>query len=197
MLTDILLILVLIVISGAFALSEIAIVSSRRIRLVRMVDTGSAGAAQALLLASEPTRVLSSVQVGITSIGILSGALGEATVAGHVRQGLEQIPAISSYAEPLALAVVVVSITYVSLILGELVPKRLALTDPEGIAAIIARPMQILARVGRPIIYVLSVSTDTVLRVLGVRHVTRTAVTIEEIKVLIEQSTAEGSAGAE
>ena len=135
MLTDILLILVLIVISGAFALSEIAIVSSRRIRLVRMVDTGSAGAAQALLLASEPTRVLSSVQVGITSIGNMSGALGEATVAGHVPQGLEQMPAIPSYAEPLALAVVVVSITCTCLlILGELVPKRLALTDPEGIA---------------------------------------------------------------
>ena len=186
MLTDILLILVLIVINGAFALSEIAIVSSRRIRLVGMVDTGSAGAAQALSLASEPTRFLSSVQVGITSIGILSGALGEATIAGRVRQGFEQIPAISSYAEPLALAVVVVSITYVSLILGELVPKRLALTDPEGIAAIIARPMNILARVGRPIVYVLSVSTDTVLRILRVQHVKRRAVTVEEIKVLIE-----------
>jgi putative hemolysin len=192
MLTEILIILVLIVINGAFALSEIAIVSSRRIRLVRMVDRGSSGAAQALSLASEPTRFLSSVQVGITSIGILSGALGEATLAGHLRQGFEQIPAVSLYAEPLALAVVVVSITYVSLILGELVPKRLALTDPEGIAAIIARPMKILARVGRPIVYVLSVSTDTVLRILGVRHVKRTAVTVEEIKVLIEQSTAEG-----
>ena len=113
MLTDILLILVLIVISGAFALSEIAIVSSRRIRLVRMVDTGSAGAAKRS--AGIRANAFSLQRAGRHhEYWILSGALGEATVAGHVRQGLEQIPVISLYAEPLALAVVVVSITYVS-----------------------------------------------------------------------------------
>jgi putative hemolysin len=192
MLTDTLLILALIAINGALALSEIAIVSSRRARLIRMVDTRKAGAAQALALASEPTRFLSSVQVGITSIGILSGALGEVTMARHVRRWLEQVAILAAYAEPLSLAAVVVSITYVSLIFGELVPKRVALTHPERIAAIIARPMQMLARVTRPVVYVLSASTDTVLRLIGVPKVAPAAVTIEEIKVLIEQSAVEG-----
>jgi putative hemolysin len=192
MLTAILLILALIIVNGAFALSEIAVVSSRRIRLVRMADGGNAGARRALSLAAEPTRFLSSVQVGMTSIGILSGALGEATVAGHVREMFARVPAIAPHAEPLALAVVVVSITYVSLIVGELAPKRLALTDPERIATIIARPMQLVAAVGRPIVHLLSASTNGVLRLLGVRHVKRAAVTVEEIKVLLEQSAAEG-----
>ena len=185
-------VLLLIAINGAFALSEIAIVSSKRARLVQMAETGNVGAKRALALASEPTRFLSSVQVGITSIGVLNGAIGEAAIAGPVRQALEQVPALSVYAEPLSLTVMVVSITYVSLILGELVPKRLALTQPEKIASIIAGPMQVLARIGRPVIYVLSVSTDTILRLLGVRKVNQIAVTMEEIRVLIELGTAEG-----
>lgn len=192
MLIDSLLLVALIVANGSLALSEIAIVSSRRTRLVRMAGTGSLGAARALELASEPTRFLSSVQVGITAIGILSGAIGEATMGRHVRRALAQVPAIAPYAEPLALALVVVGITYVSLIIGELVPKRLAMTDPERIAAVIALPMQGLAKLVRPIVYVLSVSTDTVLRLLRARTVERAAVTVEEIKVLLEQSTREG-----
>jgi putative hemolysin len=157
-----------------------------------MAETGSVGARQALALASEPTRFLSSVQVGITSIGILNGAIGEATIANHVRLGLERVPLLAFYAEPLSLAIMVVSITYVSLILGELVPKRLALTQPEKIASVISRPMQLLARIGRPVVYVLSVSTDAVLRLLGVRKVMQGVVTMEEIRVLIEQGTAQG-----
>lgn len=192
MLIDSLLLLALILLNGAFALSEIAIVSSRRTRLVRMTETGNAGAARALALASEPTRFLSSVQVGITSIGILSGAMGEATIARHVRQVLEQVPAIARYAELLSLAIVVVGLTYVSLIIGELVPKRLAMTEPEKIAAIIAGPMQMVARLGRPIVYVLSISTEAVLRLLRVPTVKRAGATVEEIKVLLEQSATEG-----
>jgi putative hemolysin len=192
MVTDILFVLLLILINGAFALSEIAIISSKRTRLVHMAETGNSGARQALVLASEPTRFLSSVQAGITSIGILNGAIGEKTIAGPVRAWLGQVDAIGPYAEPLSLAIVVVSITYVSLILGELVPKRLALTHPEKIAAIIARPMQLVAAIGRPVVYVLSVSTDTIMKLLGVRHVNQSAVTMEEIKVLIEQGTEEG-----
>jgi putative hemolysin len=192
MTTDILLLLVLILLNGVFAMSEIAIVSSRRARLVQMADAGSAGARHALTLASEPTRFLSSVQVGITSIGILNGAIGEASIASRLRASLEQVPAVAPYAETLSLGIMVVVLTYFSLILGELVPKRLALTHPEAIASIIARPMEILATIGRPIVTFLSVSTDTILRLLGVRQVKQPAVTVEEIRVLLEQGADEG-----
>src|SRR5215203_1963038 len=192
MTTDILLLLVLILLNGVFAMSEIAIVSSRRARLVQMADAGSAGARHALTLASEPTRFLSSVQVGITSIGILNGAIGEASIASRLRVFLEQVPALAPYAETLSLGIMVVVLTYFSLILGELVPKRLALTHPEAIASMIARPINVLASIGRPIVTFLSVSTDTILRLLGVRQVKQPAVTVEEIRVLLEQGADEG-----
>lgn len=190
--TDILLVFVLILLNGVFAMSEIAIVSSRRARLVQMVDAGSTGAQVALQLASEPTRFLSSVQVGITSIGILNGAIGEASVASRLRLWFAEFPTLAPYADTLALIVMVVGLTYVSLILGELVPKRLALTQPERIASLIARPMQILATVGRPLVHLLSGSTDTILRLVGVRHIKQPAISLEEIKVLLEQGTEEG-----
>lgn len=192
MVTDILLVLVLILINGLFAMSEIAIVSSRRARLVQMVDEGSSGAQVALQLASEPTRFLSSVQVGITSIGILSGAIGEASIASRLRVSFAAIPPLAPYADTLALMVMVVALTYVSLILGELVPKRLALMQPERIATLVARPMQILATIGRPLIHLLSASTDMILRLGGGRHIKQPAVSLEEIKVLLEQGTDEG-----
>lgn len=192
MLSDILLVLVLVLLNGVFAMSEIAIVSSRRVRLLQMAEDGRTGAQYALQLAAEPTRFLSSVQVGITSIGILNGAIGEAAVASRLRASFEEVPALAPYADTLALVVMVVGLTYVSLILGELVPKRLALTHPEVIAAIIARPMHILAAAGRPLVLLLSASTDGILRLLGVRPVKGPAVTVEEIKVLLEQSTEEG-----
>jgi putative hemolysin len=170
MLIDSLLVIGLILANGALALSEIAIVSSRRTRLVGMTERGSRGAARALELASEPTRFLSTVHVGITSIGILIGAIGEATIAGHVRQALDLVPGIAPYAQPLSLAIVVVGLTYVSLLVGELVPKRVAMTDPERIAAIIAGPMKVLARLGRPVVYLLSASQSAVEGVLEPRE---------------------------
>ena len=192
MLTEALLLLVLITINGALALSEIAVVSSRRARLVQLSKGGNAGARRALALAAEPTRFLSSVQVGITAIGILSGAIGEAALAGPLEQRLAGVPTLAHYARPVSLGLVVLGITYVSLILGELAPKRLALTQPERIASIIAGPMQVLARIGGPIVYVLTVSTDTFLRLLGIRKVDQSAVTLEDIKLLIEQGTEQG-----
>ena len=192
MFANILLLLGLILVNGAFALSELAIVGSRRVRLARLAAMGSTGAERALALASEPTRFLSSVQVGITTIGILSGALGEATIAASLRWHLEQVPQLAAYAQPLSLGIVVVAITYTSLIIGELVPKRLALTNPERIAAIIARPMQVVASIGRPVVYLLSVSTDAVLRLLGAPKVGRGTITLEEIRMLIAQGTEEG-----
>jgi putative hemolysin len=145
-----------------------------------------------LSLAAEPTRFLSSVQVGITSIGILSGAIGEASIASPLRGSLEQVPAIAAYAETISLGVMVVLLTYFSLILGELVPKRLALTHPEAIASLIARPMDILATVGRPIVRLLSLSTDGILRLFGVRQTKQSGVTAEELRVILEQGAEEG-----
>jgi putative hemolysin len=193
MLIEILLLLVLILANGALALSEIAVVSSRRTRLAQLSDAGSAGAARALALAAEPTRFLSTVQVGITTIGILSGAIGQTTIARRLAPSIDALaPDLAAWSEAIALGLVVLAITYVSLILGELVPKRLALADPERVAAVVARPMQLVARLGRPVVHVLSASTDAVLRLLLVRNVKPAAATIEEIKLLLEQSTSEG-----
>ena len=190
--TDLLIVLVLIVLNGLFAMSEIAIVSAKRARLMQLADAGGAGARRALQLQAEPTRFLSSVQVGITSIGILNGAIGESAIAGRLRRVIESVPDLVPYADTLALVGMVIGLTYVSLIVGELVPKRLALTHPERIASIIARPMQLIATVGRPLVVLLSASTDAILRLLRVRQVKSPAVTMEEIKVLLEQGTEEG-----
>jgi putative hemolysin len=191
MIADILLLLVLFLLNGLFAMSEIAVVSARRARLVQMAER-SGGARRALALASEPTRFLSSVQVGITCIGILSGAIGEGAIAGRLRLILEQWPALAPYAETLSLGIMVVLLTYFSLILGELVPKRLALSHPEAIASIIARPMDILATIARPIVRLLSVSTEGVLRLVGVRQTKQPGVTVDEIRVMLEQGAEEG-----
>jgi putative hemolysin len=190
--TDLLLLFFLILLNGVFAMSEIAIVSARRARLLQLADAGSAGARHALDLAAQPTRFLSSVQVGITSIGILNGAIGEGAIATRIREGLEQVPVAAPYAEGLALGLMVVALTYASLILGELVPKRLALTHPEAIASLVSQPMAWLARIGRPVVYVLTASTDTILRLFGVRQSKHPAVTVEEIKILLEQGAEEG-----
>ena len=169
MLIDVSLLLALILMNGVFAMSELALVGSRRARLVQLADSGHAGAARAVALSSDPIRFLSTVQVGITAIGILIGAVGEASIAGHLRVGLEEIPALARHADGLSFAVTVIGLTYLSLVIGELVPKRLALTHPERIASVIARPMQALSAIGHPVISLLSVSTDTVLRVFRVR----------------------------
>jgi putative hemolysin len=192
MIIDLALLAALIVCNGALAMSEIAVVSSRRARLLQLAEAGRPGARRALQLGAEPTRFLSTVQVGITGIGILTGALGEAVVASRFRDGLQTVPALAPYAEPLSLALMVGVVTYVSLIVGELVPKRLALTRPEAIASAVAAPMLALAAVARPAVLVLTASTDAVLRLLGARKVKEPVVTLEEIKVLIEQGTEEG-----
>lgn len=186
------LILLLIFLNGIFAMSEMAIVSARRVRLQQLAEGGSGGAAKALELAEQPTRFLSTIQVGITSIGILSGALGEDAIAEPLLPYLEQIPQLAPYAEELALAVTVVVITYLSLIVGELVPKRLALNFPERIAAWIARPMHGLSLVLLPAVKLLSLSTELVLWLLRIKPKKEPTVTEEEIKILLEQGTEEG-----
>lgn len=192
MLADLTVLLSLIIINGLFAMSEIAIVSSRRSRLQQFADEGSGGARSALKLAENPTRFLSTVQVGITSIGILTGAIGESSIAEHLRLMLIQVPLLEVYAEPLSLIGMVLILTYFSLIIGELVPKRIAMQRPEVIAMLVAKPMQSLSSMTSPLVMLLSWSTDTVLRLIGARNSTEPSVTEEEIKVMIEQGTEEG-----
>lgn len=187
------LILILIVINGLFAMTEIAIVSSRKTRLEKRANEGDLGAKAALQLAEEPNQLLSTIQVGITLIGIFNGAFGGAVLAGYLAEYLRMVPMLAPYSDALSLALVVTVITYLSLILGELVPKRLALNNPEPIAARVARPMRMFARLASPLVYVLSASTDLVLRLLRVRPSSEPAVTEEEINILIEQGTEAGT----
>jgi len=186
------LIFLLIFLNGVFAMSEMAIVSARKVRLQQLAVSGSGGASKALELAEQPTRFLSTIQVGITSIGILSGALGEEAIAKPLLPYLQTIPSLSPYAEKLALAVTVVSITYLSLIVGELVPKRLALNFPERIAALIARPMYGLSVVALPLVKLLSYSVELVLWLLRIKPKNEPSITEEEIKLLLAQGTEEG-----
>ncbi len=192
MLIDAVLIAALIVLNGVLALSEIAVVGSRRARLLQLADEGRAGAACAVELAADPTRFLSTVQVGITLLGILSGAVGQAAFAGPLRGALEQVPALRPAAGALAVGAVVVALTLVSLLVGELVPKRLALFRPEWFASAISRPMRLLSKLARPVVYVLSVTTDSLLKLFGVDAAPSPSVTPEEIKVLVDQGAEEG-----
>jgi putative hemolysin len=190
--TELLLILLLLLINGLLAMSEMAIVSARRTRLQQRAAAGDAGAAAALDLAREPTRFLSTVQIGITLVGILAGAFGGATIAAAIRQALEPIPVLAAYAEAIGLAVVVAAITFLSLIVGELVPKRLALNAPERVAMLVARPMRLLAWLANPVVLLLTLTTDGVVRVLGVKPSEEAAITEEEVRVLIAQGTEAG-----
>jgi putative hemolysin len=189
---DLALLLLLILLNGVFAMSEMAVVSSRRARLQNLADDGSIGAKAALTLHHEPAGFLSTIQVGITSIGILSGAIGEAALADPLAEWLLGFEAFAPYAHGIALTATVVALTYVSVVVGELVPKRLALQAPEGIAALMARPMQILARAAHPVVVVLSVSGSLVLRLLGTRRKDQPPVSDDEIKVLMEQGAEAG-----
>ncbi|HEU4769221.1 MAG TPA: hemolysin family protein [Pyrinomonadaceae bacterium] len=189
---EILFILLLLLANGVFAMSELAIVSSRKARLQQMCATGNARACAALALALAPDRFLSTIQIGITLVGILAGALGGATIAEQLGEQISRVPALAPYGEAIGVAIVVVAITYLSLIIGELVPKRFALTHPERIAMLVAQPMKVLSRIVSPIVTVLSVSTSAVLTLLRIKHPTEPPVTEDEIKVLIEQGTAAG-----
>ena len=189
---EVLFLAVLIVLNGVFALSEIAVVSARKTRLQQWADEGRGGAAVALRLANEPGRLLSTIQVGITTIGILSGALAEASVAQALAVSLAQVPALAPYSEGIAIGVVVVIITYLSVVIGELVPKRLALINPEAIASVIALPMEWLSRVSSPVVRFFNLSSEAVLRLVGAREAAGPPVTEEEIKVLMEQGTEAG-----
>ena len=177
------------ILNGILAMSEIAVVSARRGRLRHAAETGDERARVALGLSADPTEFLATIQIGITLIGILAGAFGEATLARALASTLAVVPALTPYANAIATGVVVLGVTYLSLVIGELVPKRVALFNPEGIAAAIAGPMQSLSTVARPIVWLLSVSTDAVVRLLGIKPSAEPDVTTEEIESLVEHGT--------
>ncbi len=189
---EVALIVALIVFNGILAGSELAIVSARKVRLQQRAADGDAGARAALALGEQPNRFLSTVQIGITLVGILAGAFGGATVAETLADGLEGRGVDEDWAGPLAVGLVVLGITYLSLIVGELVPKRLALAHPERVASIVSRPMNVLASVARPAVALLSLSTEAVLRVLRLGAPSDEAVTEEELRLLIQQGAEAG-----
>ena len=189
---DILIILLLILVNGLFAMSEISIVSSRRVRLQQMAEDGNEGAAAALAMVEHPTRFLSTVQVGITLISIVIGAFGEAAITEHLVPVFRQVPLLAAHARGLATVVMVILLTYVSLVIGELVPKRVGMQAPEGIASAVSPFMRGLAWVARPVVVLLTVSTEFFLRLFGVHGRRDLPVTEEEIKVLVAEGTEAG-----
>jgi putative hemolysin len=190
---EILIILLLPIVNGIFVMSEMAIVSARKVRLQQMANQGDTRARAALELANAPNKFLAIVQVGITLIIIVSGAFGEGAISRRLGPILDRIPLLLPYSEAIASGIAVLLVTYLTLIIGELVPKRLALNNPEQVASVVATPMQMFAKVASPVVYLLSASTDLVVRLLGIRPSTAPEVTEEEIRVLIEQGTEAGT----
>ena len=190
--SEALLIILLILVNGVFSMSELAIVSARKVRLEQWAKEGNAKARAALRLIASPTNFLSTVQIGITLIGISSGALGGATVAKTLKVSLDNVPLLQPYSEPLSFAIVVGIITYLSLVIGELVPKLLAMSNAEQIACAVAPPMRFLSNIGKPIVFLLSISTEAVLGILGIQVTEESQVTEEEIKVMIAQGAESG-----
>ena len=184
---DVVILLVLILLNGLFAMAEIAVVSSNEVRLEQRAAAGSRGAQRALDLTRDPTRFLSTVQIGITLVGVVAGAYGGATLARPLAEVLAGVPAIAPYSGALAFGIVVVSITYLSLVIGELVPKRVALNDPETVAARVAGLMHGVSVAATPFVRFLSGSTELVVRALGVRPKDVDDISEEEVDIVISQ----------
>lgn len=193
MVVELLLILVLILANGVFAGTELAILSVKRGRLEQRAAAGNKGAATALQLRSDPNRFLSSVQVGITLIGTLTGAVGGASLAGRLAPALAPLPLVGAYAESVALVLVVLALTYLTLVFGELVPKRIALLRAETYAVLVAAPIALLSRLTSPLVALLAWSTQQVLRLIGLGGVSQERVTEEDIRHLVREG-AQGGA---
>jgi len=189
---ELVLALALIALNGAFSLSELAIVSSRKSRLRTLREQGRTGARAALALAEEPGRFLSTVQIGITLVGIVAGAFSGAGLGQRLTLMLEEWGTPDRLAEPIGYTVVIGIITYLSVVIGELVPKHFALRNPEGIACAVAPIMQVLSRVAGPVVWLLDASTKLVFRLLGVKAAADEAVTEEEIKMLVAEAETAG-----
>jgi putative hemolysin len=182
----------LILLNGAFAMSEIALVTARKARLQRLVDEGDSSAVAAVKLGQDPTRFLSTIQIGITSIGVLNGIVGEAALAPPLSQWLMTLGMEDQYASYAGTGLVVVLITYFSIVLGELVPKRLGQANPEAVARLVAKPINFLAMATKPFVRLLSGSTKGLLRLLGVKDTTGSNVTEDEIHAILAEGTSAG-----
>jgi putative hemolysin len=189
---EILFVLLLTVLNGIFAMSEMAVVSSRRARLQQLAASGNAGARTAIRLIDDPNRFLSTVQIGITLIGILAGAFSGATFADTLGDWLDTLPSLAPNGDAIAIGATVVAITYLSLIVGELVPKRIALRSPEQVASLAARPMASLSRLAAPLVWLLKLSTEAMLKLLGLSGAREATVTEDEVKSLIAEGTRAG-----
>ncbi len=189
---EMLAIVLLTLINGLLAMSELAVVSSRKSRLEQMTKQGNRGALAALRLIDDPSRFLSTVQIGITLVGIFAGAFSGATLGQRLGGWLNSFSAVSPHGAVIGIGVTIVGITYLSLILGELVPKRIALTQPERVASLLAGPMRGLSLVAAPAVWVLHVSTEAVLRIFGLLGARETTVTEDEVKSLIAEGTQSG-----
>lgn len=190
---EIIIVLLLIVINGIFAMAEIAIISAKKSRLQQLANEGNSRAQAALDISKSPIRFLSTVQIGITLVGIFAGVFGGATIAEDLAKYINTIPLLAPYAQFLALTIVVSSITYLSLVVGELVPKRIALSSPEKIAVFMARPMNKVSMLTSPVVWLLSTSTDTILRIIGIKDRITPVITDEEIKMLLREGTQTGA----
>lgn len=189
---EIALLLFLIVLNGLFAMSEIGLVTARKARLQKLIDEGDGAAAAAVKLGEDPTRFLSTIQIGITSIGVLNGIVGEAALAGPLALKLVDLGVPADYASLTATGLVVVLITYFSIVLGELVPKRLGQSNPEAVARLVARPIGMLATATKPFVRLLSGSTNMLLRTFGVKDSAGFNVTEEEIHAVLAEGTSAG-----
>jgi putative hemolysin len=186
-LLELAIILVLLLANGVFSMTEIAVVSARKARLRQRADTGDARARAALDLAENPNRFLATIQVGITLVGVMAAAFGGATVAERLAWVFRQVSWLQPIAEPASLGLVVAGITFATLVVGELVPKRLGLANPEGVAAALAGSMQALARLARPLVALLSACTEGVVRLLRVKPPTSAPVTEDEVRLLVRE----------
>jgi len=184
---EILVVVALVLLNGFFAMSELAVVSARKVRLKAMARAGVPGARSALALAEAPGTFLPTVQIGITLIGVLAGAFSGATVANKLATWLDTFPLLRPLSHSLAIAIVVATITYLSLIIGELVPKQIALHNAEGIATRVARPLRRLSQLASPAVWLLRVSSETVLALLGISRVSRQTVTAAEVRSLVAE----------
>jgi putative hemolysin len=190
---EVIIIIILILINGFFAMSEISLVSARRSRLEASAKKGNAGAKKAVELAENPGRFLSTVQVGITLIGILTGLFGGETIATDLEVQIKKVSILEPYSHGISVTLVVIIITYFSIVVGELVPKRIGLTMPESIAKFISRPMFALSKIASPFIWLLTKSTEALIKLLRIKKTENSQVTEEEIKAIVQEGKEAGS----
>lgn len=189
---ELVIIVLLVLINGIFAMSEVALLSARKTRLQHLANRGNQKARRALALLDDPNNFLSTVQIGVTIVGVLSGAFAGATLAEQIASSLRRYPSLAQHAEWIGISIVVIGITYLSLILGELVPKRIALHNPERIATFVARPMSFVSRFAAPIVAVLSASTNAVLWIFRLKPTNEPSVTQDDVRAMIRLGTQVG-----